>query len=64
MRIPGQHQPDPPGGRAAARLREFLGARFGSAAEWPPGAGPEPEPAADREKPAEAEAANEPPSSD
>ena len=25
MLIPGENEPDPPGGRAAERLREFLG---------------------------------------
>jgi hypothetical protein len=48
MRKPGEQQPDPPGGRAAERLREFLGARFGQDAELPPGAE---EPATDAEEP-------------
>ena len=29
MRIPGKDDPEPPGGRAAERQREFLEARFG-----------------------------------
>lgn len=42
MRRHGEGQLEPPGGRAAERLREFLAARFGEDVELPPGAAPGP----------------------
>jgi hypothetical protein len=43
-RRPGDERPDPPGGRAAERLRAFLKGRF------PRGEGPPTPPARDRER--------------
>jgi hypothetical protein len=40
MRRPDETQPEPPGGRAAERLREFLAARFGPGADSPGEADP------------------------
>jgi hypothetical protein len=52
MRRPGEDKPDPPGGRAAERVREFLKARFGPEAELPPELEPDRDPPA---KPEDAE---------
>ena len=40
-RRPGDDTPDPPGGRAAERLREFLDQRFPGEVSLPPGASEE-----------------------
>jgi hypothetical protein len=48
-RKPGDHEPEPPGGRAAERLREFLKERFGE------GTGPPDESSEQPEEPEEDE---------
>jgi hypothetical protein len=44
VRKPGEDKPDPPGGRAAERARQFLKSRFGPDAELPPELEPDRDP--------------------
>ena len=58
-RRPGERDPEPPGGRAAERLREFIEQRF-PGRKGPPEPDPEPEPEPDAERHEERETSEEP----